>query len=269
MVTLTIDGTDRPGPGGHHHPGGRRQRRASTIPSLCYLKGHQRDRRLPDVRGGGGGHRPAGAPPATTQVEEGMVVHTNSPRVRKARRTNMELILSQHDSHCTTCVRSGNCPLQKLANDLNIHAHALSQVDAAQERWTDISTPLIRQASKCIKCMRCVQICDKVQSLGIWDVAGTGSRTTVDVSGNRTTEDSDCAFCGQCVTHCPTGALHGPGRHAARSSTPWRIRRSPRWCRSRPPCGRPGRSPSACTGRRRPRRRMVAALRRHGLRLRL
>ena len=58
-----------------------------------------------------------------------------------------------------------------------------------------------------MKCMRCIQVCDKIQSLNIWDVAGTGSRTTVDVSGNRKINESDCALCGQCITHCPVGAL--------------------------------------------------------------
>ena len=67
--------------------------------------------------------------------------------------------------------------------------------------------PLIRDSGKCIKCMRCVQVCDKIQGLNIWDVAGTGSRTTVDVSKNRKINESDCALCGQCITHCPVGAL--------------------------------------------------------------
>ena len=140
-----------------------------------------------------------------TPVEEGLVVHTNTPKVRKARRVNMELLLSQHASYCSTCIRSGNCPLQKLANDLNIHEMPY-HVHVARG-YTDTSTPLVRQASKCIKCMRCVQICEKVQTMGIWDLAGTGSRTTVDVSGNRTLKTSDCTFCGQCVAHCPVGGL--------------------------------------------------------------
>ena len=138
-------------------------------------------------------------------VLEGMVVHTNSPRVRRARRTNLRLLLSQHDTSCTTCIRSGNCELQTLAQDLNIH---YQPYQVKPERSViDLDAPLIREAGKCIKCMRCVQICDKVQDMHIWDVAGTGSRTTVDVSFNRLLKDTDCTYCGQCVTHCPTGAL--------------------------------------------------------------
>ena len=138
-------------------------------------------------------------------VEEGMVLFTNSPKVRSVRRTNVELILSQHDCSCATCVRSGNCNLQKIANDLGI-IEIPYEKDVPCSPWNK-DFPFIRDAGKCIKCMRCVQVCDKIQDLHIWDVQNTGSRTTVDVAMNRCIEESDCATCGQCVTHCPTGAL--------------------------------------------------------------
>lgn len=138
-------------------------------------------------------------------VEEGMVIYTNSPKVRRVRRSNVELILSQHDCHCATCVRSGNCSLQKLSNDLGILEVPFKE-EVPQVLW-DCNFPLIRDSRKCIKCMRCVQICDKVQDMHIWDVQNTGSRTTVDVAGNGTIDASDCTLCGQCITHCPTGAL--------------------------------------------------------------
>ncbi len=138
-------------------------------------------------------------------VEEGMVLYTNSPKARSVRRTNVELILSQHDCSCATCVRSGNCNLQKLANDLGI-LEVPYEKEVQYHPWNK-EFPLIRDSAKCIKCMRCVQICDKVQDLHIWDVQNTGSRTTVDVSQNRCIEESDCSLCGQCITHCPTGAL--------------------------------------------------------------
>ena len=138
-------------------------------------------------------------------VKEGMEIYTNSPKVRDARRINIKLILSQHNCFCPTCVRSGNCQLQKVANDLEFGSGTFKQ-HITEEKWP-MDFPLIRDESKCIKCMRCVQVCDKVQSLHIWDVAGTGSRTTVDVSLNRKIEEADCALCGQCITHCPVGAL--------------------------------------------------------------
>ncbi len=138
-------------------------------------------------------------------VAEGMVVNTNSPRVRTARRTNIQLILSQHDSECTSCVRNGNCTLQSTARDLNICSLAYDK-NVKHRAW-DKNLPLIRDESKCIKCMRCVQVCDKIQTVNIWDVSGTGTRTTVDVSHNRALDNSECTYCGQCITHCPVGAL--------------------------------------------------------------
>ncbi len=138
-------------------------------------------------------------------AEDGMVIYTNSPKVRKHRKTTVELILSQHDCRCVTCARSGNCNLQKTANDLNILQIPYKQT-LEHQKWNQ-SFPLIRDSAKCIKCMRCVQICEKVQGLGVWDVEGTGSRTTVNVSRLRSIEEADCALCGQCITHCPVGAL--------------------------------------------------------------
>lgn len=175
-----------------------------TIPTLCYLK---------DINEIGacrvcvveieGVERLQAACNAT--VSEGMAVYTNSPKVREARRINVELILSQHNDHCASCARSGNCTLQTLCNDLGItEEHFEKQVP--KNRWSRRS-PLVRDAAKCVKCMRCVQICDRVQDLHIWDVANTGSRTTIDVSRNRFIGESDCALCGQCITHCPVGAL--------------------------------------------------------------
>lgn len=138
-------------------------------------------------------------------VEEGMVVFTNSPKVRETRRVNVELILSQHDARCAVCIRSGNCSLQTIANDLGIIDIPYKE-NLPYAKWTE-GFPLVRNYEKCIKCMRCIQICDKIQDLHIWDLSNTGSRTNVDVSYNRRIEEADCALCGQCITHCPVGAL--------------------------------------------------------------
>ncbi|MDO5047991.1 MAG: [FeFe] hydrogenase, group A [Anaerococcus sp.] len=139
------------------------------------------------------------------KVFDGMVIHTNSQRVRESRKRTVQMILSQHDSSCPTCVRSGNCSLQSLANDLNIREPIYKEV-LINKDW-DQSFPLIRDANKCIKCMRCVQICDKVQGLNVWELEGTGGRSDINVSGNRTINEADCSLCGQCITHCPVGAL--------------------------------------------------------------
>ena len=137
---------------------------------------------------------------------EGMVIYTNSPKVRDARKKTVQLILSQHDCQCATCVRSGNCTLQKIANDLNILDIPYKQ--RLEDFPWDKDFPFIRDSKKCIKCMRCIQICDKIQDLHIWDVTSTGSRTTVNVRGNKKISDVSCSLCGQCITHCPVGALH-------------------------------------------------------------
>ena len=138
-------------------------------------------------------------------VTEGMVIYTNSPKVRIARRQTVQLILSQHDCKCATCVRSGNCTLQQVANDLNLID--LPFKERFEDTPWDKTFPLIRDSRKCIKCMRCIQICDKIQGLNIWDVTSTGSRTTINVNGNKKINEVSCSLCGQCITHCPVGAL--------------------------------------------------------------
>ena len=174
------------------------------IPTLCYLKGINEISacRICVVEVEGFERL---VPSCTEKVAEGMVVHTNSQRARTARETNLKLILSQHDGDCTTCVRSQNCQLQDLASELNIIDNPY-QKDVKKNEWPENSY-LIRKESKCIKCMRCIEVCDKIQTLKVWDVKGSGSRTTVGVRLNRLFTEADCALCGQCITHCPTGAL--------------------------------------------------------------
>ena len=178
------------------------------IPHLCYLKGINEIGacRLCCVEVEGEDKL---IPACNNVVAEGMAIHTNNARVRLARRTNLQLILSRHDSKCALCVRSGNCELQTLSNDLGLVSNPFRENLPAEKlrRW-DRTFPLIRDTTKCIECMRCIQICDKVQSLSVWDLVATGGRTRVDVSGNRLIRESDCAICGQCITHCPVGALY-------------------------------------------------------------
>lgn len=138
-------------------------------------------------------------------VLDGMVVRTNSPKAREARRTNVQLLLSQHDSRCTSCVRSGNCNLQAIANDLGIFYLPYEQ-HLAREGW-DFDFPIIRDNDKCIKCMRCIKVCESVQGLGIWDLTNRATHTAVGTRGRAPIGKTDCVACGQCITHCPTGAL--------------------------------------------------------------
>ncbi len=144
-------------------------------------------------------------PACNTVLEEGMVIRTDTPRVLEARRVNVSLLLSQHDVQCATCVRNGNCVLQDLAQDLNI-------LDVPYEKeptftpW-DKSFPLIRDSSKCVRCLRCVQVCHKVQGCDVWDIKNRATRLDVGVRDGLPIEEAGCTLCGQCITHCPTGAL--------------------------------------------------------------
>ena len=174
-----------------------------NIPTLCYWKGLNEVGacRVCVVEVEGIRKLPAAC---NTAVHEGMVVHTNSRKVRDARKTNVQLILSEHDCRCPQCIRSGNCSLQTLAQDLNIIDIPFEK--KVPENTYSKSFPLNRTNSKCIKCMRCIQMCEK-QACNIWDLINTGSRSTVGLREGYSLEESNCALCGQCITHCPVGAL--------------------------------------------------------------
>ena len=206
MVSLTINGRRVQAPEGTTIMEAARLADIH-IPQLCFLKGINEIAACRVCCVEVEGER-AMVTACNTPVMEGMVVHTNSPRARQTRRVNVELILSQHDCRCATCVRSGNCQLQNIANDLGILQLPFETQlpKGLRGAWTT-TFPLYRDYNKCIKCMRCIQICEKVQTLKVWDLAGTGGRTTIDVSGNMVIKDSDCSLCGQCVTHCPVGGL--------------------------------------------------------------
>lgn len=139
------------------------------------------------------------------EVKEGMKIYTNSKKAREVRRLNIELILSDHNFTCPTCIRNGNCKLQNLAKEFGITENRF-EVSFEKKTW-DGTLPLIRDFTRCVKCMRCVQVCDKVQSLNVWDVVNTGVRTTVNVRKNKKIGDVNCSYCGQCIVNCPVGAL--------------------------------------------------------------
>ncbi len=145
------------------------------------------------------------APACNTPVAEGMVIRTETPRVIAARKTNLQLILARHRTSCTTCIRNGNCTLQTLSKQFNLRDIPY-EVKPERNAASD-ACPIVRDASKCVQCMRCVQVCDKMQTIGIWDAVGSGNRSVVDTYDRRPIVETACTFCGQCVTHCPTGAL--------------------------------------------------------------
>lgn len=203
MVTLTIDNKTVTVPAGTTILDAARQVDIH-IPTLCYLReiNEVASCRICAVEVEGVDKL---ATACNTLVEEGMVVHTNTQRVRITRKTNVELILSQHVDHCVTCVRSGNCSLQALSKAMNIQSVPFRK-EASERPW-DLTLPILRDSSKCIKCLRCVSVCERVQSLGVWEVTGSGAHTTVRIRGGLRMNEANCALCGQCVAHCPVGAL--------------------------------------------------------------
>ena len=174
------------------------------IPTLCYLKEINEVAAcricVVEVKGC---ERLVAA--CNTKVADGMEVVTNSQRVIDARRNNLALILSEHDCHCPTCVRSGNCSLQTLAQNLNVLEQPYD-VKLPKNRWNG-DLPLVRTDSKCIKCLRCIDVCDKVQGMKVWELLGLGKYARVGVKGGKALNEVNCTYCGQCVTHCPVGAL--------------------------------------------------------------
>ncbi len=203
MVTLVIDNKTVSVPEGTSILDAARTA-SIDIPTLCYLKDLNEIGacRLCMVELEGQDTLVAAC---DTMVSEGMVIHTKSQKVRMTRRVNLQLLLSQHDVNCVKCTRSGNCKLQKLANDYNLLSAPYQK--NLRPSTVDYSAPILRFDNRCVKCMRCVQVCDKMQGVHIWDLVGTGSRTAVGPVKSDNLSTSLCTYCGQCVTHCPVGAL--------------------------------------------------------------
>ena len=160
----------------------------------------------------------------TTPVTEGMVVETDNERIRKVRKTMVELILSNHPNECMVCEQSGRCELQDLAYEFG-----LKEVRFRGERATypvENLNPLIeRDYNKCILCGRCVRMCDEVQGVGAVDFSRRGFHAKIATAYDGVL---DCEFCGNCITVCPVGALTGkPSRFQGRS---WEARKVPTVC---------------------------------------
>ena len=140
-----------------------------------------------------------------TPVFDGMVVRTYTPRVIDSRRTTVSTIMDSHRQHCSTCKRNGTCALQWVAQSLNIEDELATSIPEP-EPW-DEGFPLQRDNTKCIRCMRCVAECQKVQHCDVWEASGPGAKRGICVKGGKPITEAGCALCGQCITHCPTGAL--------------------------------------------------------------
>jgi len=145
------------------------------------------------------------APACATEVTQGMVVKTNSTRVLNARRTVMELILSDHPFDCLVCPKSGNCELQSLAHRLGIRDIPYQGEQSTYRK--DTSPSIIRDVDKCILCRRCEMMCNEIQTVGALSAINRGFMAVIAPAFEMNLEKSPCTYCGQCVAVCPTGAL--------------------------------------------------------------
>jgi iron-only hydrogenase group A len=140
-------------------------------------------------------------------VNESMKIKTHSPRVVKARKTLVELLLSNHPDDCLYCERNGCCELQDLAIDLNIRERRISGKKSRHK--LDLSSPsIVRDPAKCILCGRCVRVCDEIQTVSTLEFLNRGNKTLIGTAMARDLNFSSCINCGRCVMVCPTGALH-------------------------------------------------------------
>ncbi len=147
------------------------------------------------------------APSCSTEVQEGMVVHTHTMRVINARRTVMEFILSDHPKDCLTCAKSGNCELQDMAVKLGVREIPGQEYAEMSEYKIDFSPSIVRDLDKCIMCRRCEMMCNEFQSVGALSAFNRGFEAAVGPAFEMDLEHSSCTYCGQCVAVCPTGAL--------------------------------------------------------------
>ncbi len=204
MVSLTIDGIKVTVPENTTVLEAARQANIH-IPTLCYLKGVNQIGAcrmcLVEVKGGRALQAACVYP-----VSEGMEVYTNNARIRNARKVNLELILSNHDRSCLTCVRNQNCELQSLAEELGIRDITYDGVQI--ERPIDTSSPsIVRDPNKCILCRRCVATCQNIQKIGVIGATNRGFNTIIEPVFDMKLADVPCINCGQCIMACPVGAL--------------------------------------------------------------
>ncbi|MGI6684546.1 MAG: NADH-dependent [FeFe] hydrogenase, group A6 [Bacillota bacterium] len=205
MVTLTIDNQKVQVEKGQTILDAA-QKLGINIPTLCHLKGINEIGACRVCVVEVEGMRTLSAS-CVTQATEGMVVHTNTPRVQKARKLNVELLLGDHNYNCPSCIRNTKCELQDVAERVGLRE---IRFDRGKSRYhQDQSTPaLVRDPEKCILCRRCVSVCEKVQTVQAIVPLERGMKTVIGSPFHEALADSTCIQCGQCVLVCPTGALH-------------------------------------------------------------
>lgn len=181
------------------------------IPSLCYMKLEELHYEnnpgacricVVEIEG-----RRNLAPSCKQECTEGMVVHTHTQRVINARKTVMELLLSNHPAECLTCSSNGHCELQNLAHSLGIRQ--IRYKGEMSEFEIDRSPSIVRNPNKCIMCRRCETMCNTIQTVGALTAVNRGFHAAVSTAFERDIAGSTCSYCGQCVSVCPVNALSG------------------------------------------------------------
>ena len=175
------------------------------IPTLCYLKDVSQTGScrmcLVEIKGGRALQAACVYP-----VSEGLEVFTNTPKVREARKVTLELLLSNHDRKCLTCVRNRNCELQALADELGVTDIHYDGVRTEHE-IDDLSPSIVRDNNKCVLCRRCINMCKNIQTVGAIDTMERGFKTKVVCAFEKSLSEVACVNCGQCIAVCPVGAL--------------------------------------------------------------
>jgi len=148
------------------------------------------------------------APACATPCEEGMEVLTNTLKVRNSRKHIIELLLAEHNADCTSCYKNGNCELQKLASDYKIMTQDFIHLVPFKNYTIDMFSPsIIKDDSKCIRCQRCVRTCAELQGVNALTMSYKGEHAKITTFFEKAMNEVVCTNCGQCINHCPTGAL--------------------------------------------------------------
>ena len=177
------------------------------IPTLCYLKDINKSGAcrvcLVEVK-----RARTLLSACTTPVSEGMEVFTNTPKVVASRKKTLELLLSNHEKKCLSCVRSESCELQKLCKDYGIEDENKYDGERPQYELDTYAAHMVRDNNKCILCRRCVAACEKTQGIGVIGANERGFKTYIGSVFDFDLADTSCVSCGQCIAACPTGALY-------------------------------------------------------------
>ncbi|MBQ3704822.1 MAG: iron hydrogenase small subunit [Clostridia bacterium] len=205
LVKLTIDGVSVEVPAGTTVLEAAKQA-GINIPTLCYLK---------DINQIGAcrmcvvdtGARAFGAA-CVLPVAPGMNVKTNTPKLREARRINLELLLSNHDKKCLSCHRNQKCELQQMCMDLGVEDEGRFAGKMNSYEIDDLSPSIVRNNNKCILCRRCVAACNNTQAVGVIGPVNRGFKTQIRSAWDQSLNEVACINCGQCIAACPTGALY-------------------------------------------------------------